>query len=95
MRTSFQLVVRYLQDFCPTPCEAYAYKASLSFADYPTSYYAEILKKEPLIVQNFRNYSGQIDRGLLASSIALVNVYYEELSYKSVVEMPAITLNVI
>ncbi len=82
--------------YCPTPCRYQNYFTSLSFADYPTSYYANILKNEPTILNNIKDYSTTtknliVNKSFLSDSVAKLNVYYNKMSYEQIDERPAVS----
>ena len=72
---------------CPLECDSVEYSISTSFAEYPSSAYAEVLKKNK-IVQRFFNYDqSAITYDALKRRIASFNVYYDELSYIRYIEL--------
>ncbi len=60
-------------------------------ADYPTDYYYDIIRKQPnfknlTVIYNITNLTSHIFK----SSILLVNVYYQDLTYNAILESPAL-----
>jgi hypothetical protein len=78
-RTEFMRQNLFSECDCPQECEKVLYEYSLSFAEYPTKYYFEILRRHPTIQEKFNNKSKEITYDDLKSRIASVNIFYEEL----------------
>ena len=89
---------------CPLECDSIKYSLSTSHFNYPTRYYAEVLKELPLIKSKFVNaalannltkvfVNGSIidDYEDLKNSVAMMSVYYEDLKYTRVSQIPKMT----
>ncbi|RNA11071.1 acid-sensing ion channel 5, partial [Brachionus plicatilis] len=61
---------------CPVSCDTMEYTYQQSFADYPTQYYYEIIKKQDNLKNKFKNSTFDS----LKQSTLMVNVFYQELS---------------
>ncbi len=74
---------------CPLECvsESFVYKTAQSI--YPSYLYASLLNRHPVIIKNYNNQT--VSQDTLRKSLLKLNVYYEDLSYISITEMP--TLN--
>jgi hypothetical protein len=87
---------------CPNECSEIRYNLHPSSSSYPTVVYANLLKNNPEfnrfinryyqdVSVPFFNYSGRYQD--LKDSIAKVNIFYEDLSYTQVDQVPALTYN--
>lgn len=74
---------------CPLECvsESFAYKTSQSI--YPSVLYASLLNRHPVINRMYNNQT--VSQETMRKSLLKLNVYYEDLSYISITEIP--TLN--
>jgi hypothetical protein len=76
---------------CPLECDSIAYKSSMSFLEFPSQAYANILSRNAVIQAKFGNTTN-VTYDMLRRNIASVFVYYEDLSYKSYVESEKMNL---
>jgi hypothetical protein len=86
---------------CPNECSEIRYDLYPSSSSYPTVWYANLLNNNPEfnrfinryfqdINVPFFNYSGRYQD--LKDSIAKVNIFYEDLSYTQIDQVPALSL---
>ena len=96
IRSKLSSLTQSCNDYCPIACALFTYETNLDSSAYPTNYYTEVLKLEPLVIKNFENYttgpSGlPINTDLFKQSVAMVNIYYEQLGFTRYAESPAVT----
>ena len=60
-------------------------------ADYPTDYYFDLIKNQPNVQEIFSHYNKSITMNLYKYSTLIVNVFYDDLAYNSIIESPALT----
>lgn len=82
-------LIKDCYDNCPQECETISYDLTTSYADYPSPFYAELIMN----FQQDRNKTVTFSNitQLKESSLA-VNIYFEDLSYTLIEEVPARTL---
>lgn len=76
-------------NFCPLECMSILYSSTYMVSNYPTLNYAKLLKLE----KRFFNKTSSYER-IKYSSLKL-NVYYEDMSYETITESPALTWDVL
>ena len=75
---------------CPLECNTHRFDNYQSFYKYPESFYLEnTLKKNPMFIERYSNQTDFTEN--LASNVAKVSIYYDELSYTEVTEVPRMT----
>ncbi len=81
--------------FCPAECEKMRFTSQLSASQYPTRYYFDIIKDQPKLKNKFSGFSNKknLSYDTFKESVLMVNIYYGDLSYTSVVESPAYTID--
>ena len=73
---------------CPIECDSVQYQMTISQIDYPTEELADLMKQDPIIRGKF-NHSIPLTYKDLKKSLASLNIYYDELGYKIIKELPA------
>ena len=86
---------------CPSDCDNVVYSLSTTHSDFPNPNYAEYLKKIPMIQAKFlvknnfsynsRDYSNNsinIDYNVLKRSISSISIFYEDLRYTKISQIP-------
>lgn len=77
-------------EFCPTECEKIVYDTSINLADYPTSYYYEIVSKQKNLLSKFSTFTNSTPSyALFKESVLMVNVFYQDLTYTHISESPS------
>lgn len=79
---------------CPVECESVNFNLDLSYATFPTPFYAYFLNTYQKLHSELnlkRNLSNDPD--VIKKSVMAVNVYYEDISFNLVEESPAMTQN--
>jgi hypothetical protein len=88
---------------CPIECEQIKYDLKVTQSVYPTEWYADLLSNSTVFNEvinkyfntlNKTNISYQSQYASLKNSVAMVNVYYEDLSYVMIDESPAMSFDV-
>ena len=74
---------------CPPECQSFKYSFTSSQIDYPSKGFADLMKLDPRIQEKF-NYSLNISYEDLKRSLVSLNIYYDDLGYISIEEMPKI-----
>ena len=76
-------------NYCPLECESINYSVRMSFADYPNPRYAnEAVLNSPMKSQISNNTTYDI----LKKSMVSINVFYSDLKYTSVSQIPKLSL---
>jgi amiloride-sensitive sodium channel subunit delta len=87
---------------CPIECERIKYDLRVHTSTYPTEWYAELLNNSTAFNETINLYFDSINMTQISyagnyeglrSSVARINVYYEDLSYVSINETPAMTFD--
>lgn len=76
---------------CPLECTSIEYSLTTSFSDYPTAYYAEILKNETKVCDMLYNNKTEVTYDSLKKSFLMINIYFDELKYTRVSESKRVT----
>jgi len=79
---------------CPKECETFIYTVTSSFSVYPSDNYLEVLLSDPLIVNKFNERDigyGKNYRETVKSSVMAINIFYQDLSYSEVSQIPKST----
>lgn len=77
-------------DDCPLECKSVQYNLATSQSEYPSLFYGDFLIRSDKILNNSsRNFSNYAQ---LKETILSVNVFYDDISYSVVNEVPAKTL---
>lgn len=72
---------------CPLECDSISYDVSVSFSKFPNPYYASRLFKNPIILSKFpKNRTITYDD--LSKSMISFNVYYNDLKYTRISQIP-------
>jgi hypothetical protein len=81
---------------CPVECVSVSYAKYVHAAKYPTERYLNLLLKQTKLIKKFSNYSQSSPdlENLIKNSVAKINVFYNEISYKALIESPSLTLPV-
>jgi hypothetical protein len=87
-------VKKVCQNECPLECNSVDYATSVSYASYPSKVYGSILAKNPQLQAKFISGSNAsaIDFNDLKETLVAFNVYYDDLSYKSFIELEKTSL---
>ena len=91
--------------YCPLECDSITYSLSVSHSSYPNPEYAKYLKSQPIIQSKFqnsktssinstldKNYSIEISDRELKQSIAAIRIYYNDLKYTFVTQIPKMNI---
>ena len=78
-------------DLCPPGCQSVKYPLTSSQIDYPSKGFADLMKLDPRIQEKF-NYSSNISYDDLRRSLVSLNIYYDDLGYIRIEEMPKISI---
>jgi hypothetical protein len=90
--TDQSLVASCFSD-CPVECQAIYYDINLSYSDFPTPFYANLMYTSQQISPNSkRQYASAAD---IKSKVLAVNVYYDDISYTVINENPAKTVDLL
>jgi hypothetical protein len=82
--------INELCDFqCPLECVSESFVYTTGKTLYPTPLYANLLNLHPVIKKNYNNKT--VSQETLRKSTLKLNIYYEDLSYITITEIP--TLN--
>ena len=87
-------IYKICSPYCPLECNDITYSLSVSHSDFPNPNYAEILKKKPIIQSKFQkskvftNESLIVDNNELKKSIAAITIYYDDLKYTLISQIP-------
>ena len=76
---------------CPIECNSIQYQMTISQIDYPSEQLADLMKLDPLIKEKFK-YSTPISYNDLKHSLVSLNIYYDELGYTLIKEIPKCSL---
>ncbi|RMZ96413.1 DEgenerin Like [Brachionus plicatilis] len=76
-------------DMCPKECETFYYKTMLSFADFPSPYYAQLMIDNPTYKDKWNFSSSK----MIKKSVVAVNIYHDDISLTHVNETPAMNIN--
>lgn len=71
---------------CPLECDSISYAVSVSYSNYPTMAYTNYLKNNSLFRSKFSK-DANITYDMLKRNILAVNIFYESLSYKHILEL--------
>ena len=71
-------------DLCPKECSKISFQSTTSFSQYPSNSYEGNLLDKYSVLNSFSKS--------LTEKILKLNIYYQDMSYQSVTESPAITL---
>jgi hypothetical protein len=82
-------LINVCYDKCPQECETISYNLVTSYADYPSPFYADLIMK---FQEKFNKSTQFSDISQLKESTLAVNIYFEDLSYTLIEEVPARTL---
>ena len=75
---------------CPLECSKVNYLTSISTADYPSYYYAQLLQRQEWFMRKYESNAANYSR--IKSTILALNIYYDELSYININEMPELPI---
>jgi hypothetical protein len=78
-------------NLCPVECESVEYKISTTTSGPLSKTYLQYLRNHPNIIAKYANISEVTDEQL-AASIVRLNVYYNDLGYTEISELPNSTL---
>ncbi|CAF0900901.1 unnamed protein product [Brachionus calyciflorus] len=70
---------------CPNECDRIIYETSVSSSNYPTYYYYNIVSKQSNVENKFNSFSN-VTYNLFKESVLMVNVFYDELGYTTIIE---------
>lgn len=85
-KSFYDSINRECSKHCPLECNKVNYLTSISTADYPSYYYAQLLQRQDWFMKRYESSSANYSR--IKSTILALNVYYDELSYIYIKEMP-------
>jgi len=71
---------------CPRECEAFTYEVSLSFSEYPSDSYLEVILNKPLLLSKFP--VDKQNKENIKKSVIAINVFYRDLHYTEVSQLP-------
>ncbi|RNA16101.1 amiloride-sensitive sodium channel subunit gamma [Brachionus plicatilis] len=74
-------------DHCPISCDTIDYDYLVSYSDYPSEYYYNVIKKQSNVENRFRNY-GDLNYSIFKQSTLMLNVFYQELSSTVIKQSP-------
>ncbi|KAK3748779.1 hypothetical protein QZH41_013515 [Actinostola sp. cb2023] len=74
-------------DNCPIACESIEYSAKLSYARFPSNPYVDILAKEYGLIGTH-----QENREFLRDNLLELKIYYEDLTFKDIHQVPSYDL---
>ena len=77
---------------CPLECNSLKFLTTTSQFEYPSKGFANIMKRDPLIQEKFNN-SSNISYEDLKQSLVSLNIYYDDLGYTTLEEIPKIDFN--
>jgi hypothetical protein len=89
---------------CPIECEHLSYDLRTHTSRYPTRWFADLLTNSTVFNEVINKYFSEFNKTYISyvgdydglrGSLARVNVYYEDLSYVSVIETPAMSFDVL
>ena len=72
---------------CPIECNSIKYHLTLNQLDYPSKGLANLIKLDPRIQERFNN-SSNISLEDLKQSLISINIYYNEIGFTTLLEMP-------
>jgi amiloride-sensitive sodium channel subunit beta len=80
---------------CPTECSTVDYDITVSVANYPSVWYAQLLNESNRTFElNTKIYNtDNISLALIQSTTLLLNIYYDSLYFDVITETPAITFD--
>lgn len=70
---------------CPEECESIKFDFTISQSDYPSPYYGKVLLKH---FKEFKKIAAFDDINKIKESILAVNIFYEDISYTEIHEIP-------
>ncbi|CAF1004817.1 unnamed protein product [Brachionus calyciflorus] len=73
---------------CPVDCNKIDYEISTNFADYPSEYYFHTIENQPNLSNKFKNF-GNLTYSNFKQSVILLNVFYKDLAYSFLQEIPS------
>jgi hypothetical protein len=79
--------------YCPLECVTLSYSTFSTSAAYPTRSYAKLLGLDDKILKKTPHYT--TDYEMLKYSMLKLNVFYEEMSYQTITESPALTWDIL
>ena len=86
---------------CSHECDTITYETKISTADYPTEWYGQMFNQYQTLFNytqvyfnNRSNYSGP-NLALIKSTTAMVNIFYDTLTYTMVKESPALPFDIL
>jgi hypothetical protein len=79
-------------DMCPIECDSVEYERFISYEEWPSLGYYEQLSRNPLIVQLFTSANKTIDYKSVRASMYCLNIFYEQLTFTEISEVPSITV---
>jgi hypothetical protein len=82
-----QDVKKICSNECPLECETMSYSTSVSSLSYPSEAYASALMKNPKVQAKFGDNTSAITYERLKKTLVALNIYYETLSYKKLIEV--------
>lgn len=74
---------------CPLECQTVSYELSTSFANYPSKEHAKLIKKH-LVYNGIADNKTSISK--INDNVASVDIYYEEMLYTEMTEVPSQTI---
>lgn len=76
---------------CPNECDEMSFHYTYSNSRYPTNYYYEYIRNQTDILSKFYG-NGRIRENNITKSLLILNLFYDELDYKIVTQVPSLTL---
>lgn len=74
---------------CPQECDSIEYDLSSSVMDFPSPFYADLfIRKHKLFPDNYKNLTTFEN---IKQSVVKINIYFSDISYTSIKEVPAKT----
>ena len=73
---------------CPVECNRVQYQMTISQIDYPSEEVADLMRNDPLIKGKFSS-SNNVSCNDLKKKLVSLNIYYDELGYTIIKEIPA------
>lgn len=74
---------------CPQECEPISFERKISQSDFPTLFYADLLIRRQKKYPRYSNFSSFTD---IKNTLVSVNIFYEDLGYTVIKDVPAKTL---
>ena len=79
-------------DACPLECESYMFSVSTSSTQFPSKVMFETFFKNFKIVKDFvKNNESMLKYDTLKDKFILLNIFFEELKYMKISEVPSMT----